>query len=59
MAAAADRVKRNSISRSRAVPFAKIIDRSSLTMYSTFFSETARAPIQTLFDVVKDLKDPS
>ena len=57
MAAAADRVKRNSISRSRAVPLAKIIDRSSLTMYSTFFSETARAPIQTLFDVVKDLKD--
>jgi uncharacterized protein (DUF697 family) len=62
MAAAADRVKRNSISRGRAIPLTKILDRSTLTMYSTFFSETARAPIQTMYDVAKDLKsanDPS
>jgi len=57
MAAAADRVKRNAISRDRAIPGAKFLDKYAAQAFLTFFTETARAPMQTAYDAVMDVKE--
>ena len=48
MMEAADRTKRTTISRDRAMVFAKFGDRLGPSTYFTFFSETIRAPITNI-----------
>lgn len=56
---AADRTKKTSMNRSRAFPVAKLLDRTQLTTFLTFFAETGRATVGGFLTGIGDMRHAS
>ena len=56
---AADRTKKTSMNRGRAFPIAKILDRTQLMAFLTFFAETGRATVGGFLTGISDMRHAS
>jgi len=56
---AADRTKKTSMNRGRAFPVAKLLDRTQLTTFLTFFAETGRATVGGFLTGISDMRHAS